>query len=358
MRAVIRRAGRLVVDEMAAPVPEAGQVLCRTLACGICGSDLHALDHYDHMIDLSARMGGFGAMKKGADTVFGHEFCCEVVERGPGTEGRFKAGARVVSVPGVVTPQGFETVGYSSRYPGGFAEHILLTEAMLLEVPNGLSSEHAALTEPLAVGEHAVAKAGAGPGQVFLVIGCGPVGLAVIASLKARGLGPVVAADFSAERRAAAAIVGADRLVDPAEVSPHAAWSELGVPGSRAEGVIAAGMGKEVKQPVIFECVGAPGVVQGLAEAAPPGSRIIVAGVCMETDRIEPLVFIGKEIELRFVLGYSGEEFADSLRNLAEGRTRYNEIVTGVVGLDETPEAFVRLQTDKSQIKILVAPGR
>jgi threonine dehydrogenase-like Zn-dependent dehydrogenase len=83
----------------------------------------------------------------------------------------------------------------------------------------------------------------------------------------------------------------------------------------------------------------------------------VVAGVCMETDRIDPLVFIVKEIELRFVFGYSRDEFAASLMNLAEGRTRYPEIITGVVALEETPEAFVRLQTDKSQIKILVAPG-
>jgi threonine dehydrogenase-like Zn-dependent dehydrogenase len=58
------------------------------------------------------------------------------------------------------------------------------------------------------------------------------------------------------------------------------------------------------------------------------------------------------------VLGYSRDEFAQSLSNLAEGRTRYPDIITGVVGLDETPDAFVRLQTDKSQIKILVAPGK
>jgi threonine dehydrogenase-like Zn-dependent dehydrogenase len=358
MRAVIRRNGALVVDQMAAPTPEAGQVLCRTLVCGICGSDLHALDHYDHMIDTSAKLGGLSHMKKGADTVFGHEFCCEVVERGPGTEGRFKPGTRVVSIPGVITPTGFETVGYSSRLPGGFAEHIVLTEAMLHEVSNGLSSEHAALTEPLAVGEHAVAMAGPGPDQVFLVVGCGPVGLAVIASLKARGLGPVIAADFSAERRAAAEVMGADRIVDPAQTSPHASWAEFGVPATRGEGLIAAATGQTVKRAVIFECVGAPGVLQALALAAPGGTRIVVAGVCMEIDQIEPLVFIGKEIELRFVLGYSAEEFAASLHNLAEGRTRYSDIITGVVGLDQTPDAFVRLQTDKSQIKILVSPGK
>ena len=97
MRAVIRRAGALIVGDMAEPVPEAGQVLCRTLVCGICGSDLHALDHYDHMIDLTERNTGvLSGMKKNADTVFGHEFCCEVIDNGPGG-GRFKAGTKTWS---------------------------------------------------------------------------------------------------------------------------------------------------------------------------------------------------------------------------------------------------------------------
>ncbi|HXU99168.1 MAG TPA: zinc-binding dehydrogenase [Caulobacteraceae bacterium] len=356
MRAVIRRGGALVVGEMAPPVPQAGQALVRTLACGICGSDLHALDHYDHMIELSERLGAPGHMKRGADTVFGHEFCCELIEYGPGG-GRFKAGTRVVSIPGLVTPAGFETVGYSSRIPGGFAETIVLSDMLMVEVPNGLAAESAALTEPLAVGEHAVARAEPEADHVFMVVGAGPVGLAVIASLKARGLGPVIACDFSPERRAAAERMGADVLIDPAQVSPHASWSELGVPAGPVEGLMAAAAGKAVKRPLIFECVGAPGVLQSLAMAAPRGTRVVVAGVCMQTDEFEPFAFIAKEIDLRFVLGYTPEEFAASLRNLAEGLTGYNAIVTGVVGLDETPAAFTALQTDKSQIKILVKPG-
>jgi threonine dehydrogenase-like Zn-dependent dehydrogenase len=356
MRAVIRRAGSLVVDEMAAPVPEAGQALVRTLACGICGSDLHALDHYDHMIELSERLGAPGHMKKGADTVFGHEFCCEVIENGPGG-GRFKAGTRVVSIPGLIGPAGFETVGYSSRIPGGFAETIVLSDMLMLEVPNELAPDEAALTEPLAVGEHAVAKAEPGADHVIMVVGAGPVGLAVIAALKARGLGPVIACDFSAERRGAAERMGADRIIDPATVSPHASWSEFGVPATPAEGLMAAAQGLSVKRPLIFECVGAPGVVQSLAMAAPRGTRIVVAGVCMQTDAIEPFIFVAKEIELRFVLGYTPEEFAASLRNLAEGATGYNRIITRAVGLDDTPAAFTALQTDKSQIKIVVKPG-
>ena len=358
MRAVIRRAGSLVLDEMATPIPEAGQVLCRTVACGICGSDLHALEHYDHMIDLTNRAGGLSGMVKGADTVFGHEFCCEVMEAGPQTLGRFRAGARVVSMPAVITASGLETVGYSSRLPGGFAETIVLTETLMHEVPNGLGSGHAALTEPLAVGEHAVAKGQPAADHALMVVGCGPVGLAVIASLKARGLGPVIACDFSPERRTAAQIMGADRVIDPAEVSPHASWRDFDVPGTRAEALMAAAEGRNQRRALIFECVGSPGVVQSLAEAAPTGTRIVVVGVCMQTDHIEPLVLITKEIELRYVVGYAPEEFAASLRNLAEGTTRYGEIITSVVGLAETPSAFSRLQTDKSQIKIMVTPGK
>jgi threonine dehydrogenase-like Zn-dependent dehydrogenase len=264
----------------------------------------------------------------------------------------------VVSIPGLITPAGFETVGYSSRVPGGFAETLVLSDMLMMEVPNGLSAEHAALTEPLAVGEHAVAKAEPTEAQVFLVVGCGPVGQAVIAALKARGLGPVIAADFSAERRAAAERMGADVIIDPAAHSPHASWAEFGVPATRGAGLIAAAQGQSVKSAVIFECVGAPGVLQSLAQAAPGGARIVVAGVCMEPDRIEALAFISKEIELRYVLGYTPEEFAASLHNLAEGKTRYPSIITDVVGLEATPAAFTALQTDQRQIKIMVAPGR
>src|SRR6202158_6786 len=92
--------------------------------------------------------------------------------------------------------------------------------ALVLEVPNGLAAEHAALTEPLAVGIHAVAKANVRGEEVPLVIGCGPVGLAVIAALKLKGLHPIVAADYSPARRALAEKLGADIVVAPARTPP------------------------------------------------------------------------------------------------------------------------------------------
>jgi len=358
MRAVIRRDKRLVCDEIAELTPGEGQVLVKTLACGICGSDLHALHHMEHMIDLSKRGGApDSGFNPAADTVFGHEFCAEILDHGPGSAKALKAGTRVVSVPITMHGAGVEALGFSNRLPGGFAERMLLSEALILEVPNGLPTDKAALTEPFAVGAHAVAKARLEPKSVSLVVGCGPVGLAVIAALKAQGYGPVIAADFSPRRRAAAEKLGADIVIDPATDSPHDRWEALGVPKTRAAQSMMRMMGNAIAQPIIFECVGSPGVLQGLIEAAPAGAHIVVAGVCMETDRIEPSIAITKEIELTFVFGYSPEEFAMTLRQLSEGVIDVSGLVTGTVGLDGVAGAFIALGDPEAHVKILVQPN-
>lgn len=358
MRAVIRREKRLVCDEIADLAPGEGQVLVRTLACGICGSDLHALHHMEHMIDLSRRAGGAdNGFDPTADTVFGHEFCAEILDHGPGSAKALKAGTRVVSVPVTMHRGGVEALGFSNRLPGGFAEQMLLTEAMILPVPNGLPTDKAALTEPFAVGAHAVAKARLEPRSVSLVVGCGPVGLAVIGALKAAGHGPVVAADFSPRRRAAAEKLGADIVIDPAVENPHERWEALGVPRARAAQSMMAMMGNPVARPVVFECVGSPGVLQSLIEAAPAGAQIVVAGVCMETDRIEPSIAITKEIELTFVFGYTPDEFALTLRQLADGVIDVDGLVTGSVGLDGVADAFSALGDPEAHVKILVRPN-
>ncbi|MFM8753423.1 MAG: zinc-binding dehydrogenase [Phenylobacterium sp.] len=360
MRAVIRRNRQLICDEVADLTPGPGQILVRTLACGICGSDLHALHHMEHMIETATRANGgiSSGFDPTADTVFGHEFCAEVLDHGPGSSRSIRAGARVVSVPVTLTETGMESLGYSNRLPGGFAERMLLTEAMALEVPNGLPTDQAALTEPFAVGEHAVAMARLEPNSVCMVVGCGPVGLAVIAALKARGHGPVVATDYSPRRRAAAERLGADLVIDPGRESPHAHWDAYGVPVQRAAQSMARMMGRSFGRPVVFECVGAPGILQTLIEASPAGAQIVVAGVCMETDKIEPAIAVTKEMELTFVFGYTPDEFARTLRQIAEGVIDVSSVVTGKVGLDGVAEAFVTLGDPESHVKILVEPTR
>jgi threonine dehydrogenase-like Zn-dependent dehydrogenase len=360
MRAAVMRSKKLVVDEIPVPQPGPAEALVKTLACGICGSDLHALKHAEKLVEAAQRSGGPFVMDLKRDIVMGHEFCAEVVDYGPQTTRRIKTGARVCAMPVLIRPTGVDTVGYSNEHPGGYGEYMRLTEKLLLEVPNGLATERAALTEPLAVGYHAVAKARLEPDDAPLVIGCGPVGLAVIASLKFKRVHPIVAADFSPRRRELALKMGADVVIDPKEKSPYASWSELAVYADPARApVLPPWMPGPPRRPaVIFECVGVPGVIDSIMAAAPAHARVVVVGVCMERDHIEPMFGINKELNLQFVLGYTGEEFGATLRNLAEGVINADPLVTGKVGVEGVAQAFEDLASPERHAKILVEPWR
>jgi threonine dehydrogenase-like Zn-dependent dehydrogenase len=163
------------------------------------------LRHGDKMMESMRDTDSPFVPNLGADVVMGHEFCAEIVEFGPNTLKRIPVGSRVVSMPISFRGGRPQAVGYSDEVPGGYGELMVLTEPLLLEVPNGLATEYAATTEPIAVGVHAVAKANVTPRDAALVVGCGPVGLAVIAALRLAGVETIVAADYSPMRRARAA---------------------------------------------------------------------------------------------------------------------------------------------------------
>jgi len=359
LRAAIFRKGEIVAGTLPEPSPADGQVLVKTLACGICGSDLHARKHAHRMVEMSRRL-GHKPMDLNRDVVFGHEFCCEILDYGPATQRKLKPGSRVCSLPALLTPDGPQGIGFSNENVGGYAERMLLSEALLLEVPNGLASEHAALTEPLAVGLHAVAKANIRGDEVPLVIGCGPVGLAVIAALKLKQLHPIVAADYSLARRDLAQRLGADIVVDPARTQPYATWAEHAAmsPEQKAARPVLQAWLPALKPALIFECVGIPGVIQQVFEGAPRDARIVVVGVCMETDHSEPLLGIRKELNVQYVLGYTPEEFAYSLRLIADGEVEAASLVTATVGIDGVAGAFADLANPERHTKIIVEPWR
>jgi threonine dehydrogenase-like Zn-dependent dehydrogenase len=351
------RDAELVVDEVAVPEPDEGEVLVKTLACGICGSDLHTLKYGRQLMEASEETGGSFVMDLNRDVVMGHEFCAEVLDFGPATERRFQPGDRVCSIPMTVYGGQITAVGYSNDRPGGYAENMLLYEPMLLKVPNGLSTDLAALTEPMAVGYHAVQMSGITADEIPLVIGCGPVGLAVIAALKRRGIAPVIAADFSETRRMLALSMGADAVVDPTVNSPYQSWMEAAAsPRSESDPADFLGAATGLRSGVYFECVGVPGVIDQIMTAAPRGTRIVIVGVCMEHDQIRPLVGINKELNLQFVLGYTPEEFAQTLHHIAEGGIDLEPLITGKVGIDGVADAFRALADPEAHAKILVEP--
>lgn len=355
MRAAVMRDQRIVVDTIPEPTPGSGEVVVKTLACGICGSDLHALKHARELVDVARESGAPFVMDPDRDIVMGHEFCAEIVDFGPDCQRSLTSGTRVCSMPLLFRPDSLHGIGYSNDFPGGYGEYMVLSEMLLLPIPNGLDTRHAALTEPMAVGLHAVEKARLTSGDVPLVIGCGPVGLAVIAALKQKGAAPIVAADFSAGRRRLAEVMGADVVVDPAVESPYGRWEDLAKPDGPAP-VLPLPLGPALRPGVFFECVGLPGVIDQMMKGAPRGARIVVAGVCMEQDRMRPMLGINKELNLQFVLGYEPHEFAGTLANIAEGKVAVEALITGSVGIDGVAAAFDDLASPEKHAKILVEP--
>ena len=357
MRAAIMRGGAIVVDDYPDPKPEAGEVLVKTLACGICGSDLHALTHAEQMNEMAPPS---LQMDLSRDLVMGHEFCAEVLDHGPGAAKTLPVGTRVCAMPIMMRGNSTGSVGYSNDFPGGYGEMMVLPEGLLLPVDNGLTTEHAALTEPMAVGLHAVMKAKLQPGETSLVIGAGPVGLAVIAALNLLGHHPIVAADFSPRRRELALALGADEVVDPAEKSPYQSWQEAAgqtEAGLNAEVDLLTGE-KQLPPGVFFECVGVPGIINQMIEGAGPDCRFVVVGVCMEMDQFRPMVAVTKELNMQFVFAYTPEEFALTLHNMAQGELDVAPLVSGKVGVEGVAGAFVELANPDLHAKILVEPWR
>jgi threonine dehydrogenase-like Zn-dependent dehydrogenase len=342
MRAAIARRGRMVVEEVPEPTPGPGDALVAVRSCGICGSDLHTLHHADSLLTVAELGGGESSFDPNHDFVMGHEYSGEVVELGPETDGAPVAvGDLVVSMPFAMVGAGIEPIGFSNTYNGAYADRMRLTAGLCLKVPNGLDARRAALTEPMTVGLHAVNKSGIKPGEGALVLGCGPVGLAVIAALKSKAIEPIVATDFSARRRAMATAMGAHEVVTPTEEPAIEAWRRVG--GARAV--------------VLFEAIGVPGIIDQAMRDAPPLSRIVIVGVCMETDHMLPLVGIVKELNLQFTFYYDPVEFGETLRSIAEGELDVTPMITGVVGVDGVPGAFDALANPDEQVKILVEPG-
>lgn len=360
MRAVLMKDARLQVADVPAPIPGPGEVLVDVLACGICGTDLHCATHAAQFNAATKAAAGVELMDLDQPVVFGHEFVGRIVSYGPDTTQRIPIGRRVVSMPVLLRDQQVMLGFAGPDSPGAYAEQMVLSEPLLIEVPDNLSTEVAALTEPLAVAYRTVARADVQTNDVPLVVGCGPIGLALIAVLKMKGVGPIVASDFSPERRALARQLGAEVVVDPKQESPYVALMTAAAtddPTKMARPNAVLGQ-LPIRPTVAFECVGVPGLIQQLIAGVPPGSRIAVAGINMSSDQFEPSHCVLKELDIRFSLYYTPEQFTETFAHLAAGHFNVAPLLTGTVGLDGVAGAFERLGNNPSDAKILLDPTR
>jgi (R,R)-butanediol dehydrogenase/meso-butanediol dehydrogenase/diacetyl reductase len=316
------------------PTPAPGDMILAVKGAGICGSDLH-------VTELGLASGA----------VMGHEFAGEVVEVGKDVS-EFKAGDRVTALPAISCGRCRECLnGYLVRCSqlrrvgfdvgGAFAEFVRVRANAAMKLPAGLNANDAALVEPLAVGLHAVVDAGMPAGANLYIAGGGPVGLAVALWAGVFGARNVVVGDPVASRRSLAEDVGASGTLDP------------------TKGDLAENFAAQVGSPpdMIFECVGRPGVMSALFELAPPGSKVVGAGVCMQPDTFVPVVPNAKELTLQWVSDYRRQDFELVLDMLDAGRVEPLSLVTDRVSLAAFPDAFEALRKPTTQCKVLLDPS-
>lgn len=336
--AVFEGAGKpLVVKDVPDPVVGVGEILVRVAACGVCGSDLHATEE--------------GVFLQENGTILGHEFSGEVVQS---ADPAFPVGARVTAVPVNPSSTSAETragypmmcrenriTGLAKDFPGAYAEYIKVPTRYTVALPDNVSFEEGAMVEPLAVGLHAVDKANIRIGDRVLVIGAGPIGLAVAAFAGVAGAASVIVSERAPARLKAATEFGATGTIDASAVQDvGAAFAEL------------AGGPPDV----IFDCVGVPGVIQSCIDLSRPLGTIVVVGVCMKQDAQVPFSAIMKELRMQYVLGYKDDDFARVLAAMGAGLVKPAPMVTDRVSLTGLPEAFEKLRRPSSQIKLMIAP--
>ncbi|MDG2333560.1 MAG: alcohol dehydrogenase catalytic domain-containing protein [Myxococcota bacterium] len=333
--AVFHSADRpLEVEDVPDPTPGPTDLVVEVRCCGICGSDLQAASQP-------------GGLPQGC--VMGHEFSGEVVEVGAEVGGQFSPGDRVTAVPGigcgtcadclsgdVMHCAALKITGLG-QLPGAYAQYVRVGSNESVRLPESVDFPLGALVEPLAVGLHAVKAAGLEPGQDVLVLGAGPIGLAVILWSRFLGARDILVSEPAEGRRAMATALGATAVA----------------PGTDAAAEILAERPRGGAD-ITFECVGKPGLLAQSVKIAAPRSKVVVAGLCMRPDNFVPGVAVVKELRLEFVLAYHKADFQLTLDMLDAGRIDPWPMVTDRIDLPGLPQAFEALKKPADECKVLV----
>jgi threonine dehydrogenase-like Zn-dependent dehydrogenase len=343
MKAAYLQKGRIQVGEVPDPVPSQGQALVRTLSCGLCASDVHFLHAGPEVVAMSRKFGGpYAHLDLDRVIVPGHEYVGEILDYGPGSRRPLGTGTRVTSQPVMRQGGGHSIIGQSHDCPGGFGEVMLLDENALMEIPAGLDDERAAMTEPLAVGLEPARMGHPGADEVPLVLGCGAIGLGVIAGLRLMGIGPIVAADLDAKRRDIAIAMGADVAIDPREVSPYGPVHGLGT--RRAN--------------LIYECVGRRGLLNEIIQSVGFGARIVIGGFCLEPEELYVPAAQMRRLRIQFAAGEEQQDLDLALRSIADGRIDIDPWLGARIGLAGVEAALNAMRSPSAPVRTVVDPRR
>lgn len=331
--AVFKELGQpLAIETVPDPSPGPEQVVVKVVSAGICGSDL--------LLTRTPMLG----LQPGS--VLGHEYAGEVVALGSAVK-RVAVGEHVAVFPAYGCGQCADclagTPNWCKSYRvdgGGYGQYALTTERQCVKLPEGLSLADAALVEPLAVGLHGVEKGGLPAGSRVLVIGAGPIGLTTVFWARRFGAGRIAVTARSNRRAELACRMGAHVFVDPGEDLVRRVDKALNGPPD-----------------IVYECVGAPGLIGQALDHVRSRGTIIVQGACTDPDTLVPFGMIAKEVRVQGAIFYSLREFAYSAAVLAEEAGLLRMMVTDEIPLAALPQTFEDLRHRTHQCKVLVRPN-
>ena len=320
----------LRIEQRDMPVPASGEVLVRVTHCGICGSDLHAPSY---------------GLETGC--VLGHEITGKIVDVGADVDCS-RVGERVAVLPLVGCgacgacrsglPARCRTAGQVGlTRNGGFAEFVTTGNRETFHLPDEVDINRGALVEPMAVGLHLVRRSLIDPLQRALVIGAGPVGLAVVAWLRVLGVRAVWASDPVASRRELAVSCGADGTIDPTVDDVTRTFRSA----------------EHARPDVVFDCAGAR-LIDAI-EVAAPDATVVSAAYHHTTVPVDVKFAMAKEINMVFASWYTAAEFTHTIAELRRDRLRVDGLVTNVITLDELPAAFTSLRQPNDSGKVLIS---
>jgi threonine dehydrogenase-like Zn-dependent dehydrogenase len=322
--------GDVRIDDVGEPDPGPRDVVIRVAACGICGSDLSYI-----------RMGGL-AGPSGTPMCLGHEIAGVVDWVGPDVTST-RVGDRVVVQPG---NDELGRIGNGAP-EGGLTPFLLVTESdrgRLHRVPDGLPIDVASFAEPLAVGMRAADQADVHPGDGIAVFGCGPIGLAAIATLVDRGHERVVAVDLSPTRLELALGLGAQAAFDPSTTD---VWEEL----ARLHGTASFMFGPTPATAAFIEASGSAPVITDIIDHGPVGGRLSVVALHYDPIPTSYLMVLMKQFTIRGSMEYP-PRFADALDLLA--RRDLAALITHRFPLEQFSDAQAMLEGSKDCGKVLV----
>ncbi|MDB4414722.1 galactitol-1-phosphate 5-dehydrogenase [Akkermansiaceae bacterium] len=325
-----------VVSEKPKPSPGAGEVLVKVACCGICGSDVHGMDN--------------SSGRRIPPMVMGHEASGVIVELGEDVSGwnlddRVSFDSMVFCGSCEFCERGEtnlcnerQVMGVSCdefKRDGAFAEWVIVPARILEKIPEGLSFEEAAFTEPLAVALHAVNLVKVKKGESALVVGAGLIGLLVIQALKRAGCGEIITVDLDRGRLALAKELGASAAY-------HSLEDEIILP----EGGVDLSM----------EVVGAGATLDLAIKSLRKGGRVGLVGNVVPEVKFPLQYIVTREISLIGSCAAAGE-CSEALEAIAAGEIQVKPLTSATVPLEEGADYFARLREGKEGLlKVLFKP--